>query len=150
MKYFFETRTAVERLHQVLLEWKGTPFAHNSGIKKEGVDCSHLITCVLTEIGARGKIFVPKYVPDWYKHKEDDRFIKGIEALGGDWVSTDNPKNGDIILLQLGRSVAHGGFFLYDNFWHVMWGGRVGPERWDLPKIHKRRRYGFRIWADQK
>lgn len=149
MIYFFDSQENLKKLQGVLNSWKGTPFAFNSGVKHEGVDCSHLIACVLEEVGARSDLVVPYYPEGWYKNRNDDRLEKGVISLGGDRISSDSIRDGDIVLMQLGRSFAHGGFFLHDCFWHVMWKMRVRPEYWDSKSIKRRKKYGFRVWAEK-
>lgn len=146
MRFYFDTLKNVSRLRDVLDSWIGTPFASNSGVKYEGVDCIHLIGCVLVECEARKRIIVPSYPDEWYRHGGDDRFVKGIKRTGGEEIDLRFPRNGDIMMFNVGRAVAHAGFYLDEKLYHIVQGSRVHTIPWINKTWYKRRVFGFRIW----
>jgi cell wall-associated NlpC family hydrolase len=94
------------------LRWQGTPFHHEGRVKGAGVDCAMLLLEVFTAVGLIGggtgvpPVQIPPYSPQWHLHREEERYLGLIRALGGREVA--DPRGGDLALWKLGRTYSHG------------------------------------------
>jgi cell wall-associated NlpC family hydrolase len=94
-------------------EWLRTPFAHRQCCKGAGVDCAHFIYGVARNAGVAPELAIEEYPPDWYLHRDEERFLNWIERF---CVKVDSPpyKPADIVMYRYGRTFAHAA-------WIVRW-----------------------------
>ena len=87
--------------------WIGTPFHDCAGLKNIGVDCAHLIACVFEEAGVLDHVEIEKYSPQFFLHRDDERFVENVLAHAGEIEEAD-VLPADIVIYKIGRSHAHG------------------------------------------
>jgi len=90
------------------LSWVGTPFVDCADIKGPmgAVDCAMLLVRSAVDTG-RIPPFDPRpYSPRWLLHRNEEKFVDWILQLGAHEV--DEPRVGDIVLWQFGRTFSHG------------------------------------------
>jgi cell wall-associated NlpC family hydrolase len=91
---------------QEALTWLGTPYHHQGRIRGAGVDCGMLLLEVFEAAGVMPHHEPEPYPTDWFLHKGAeiyfDHFAQHTEPVVG------TPLPGDIVLLRVGRCIAHG------------------------------------------
>jgi cell wall-associated NlpC family hydrolase len=128
--------TPITEVHMTILEsaqrqavlseaesWIGTPFHHQGRAKgrQGGVDCAMLLLEVFLAAGvikvgtgvSRGagvSPAIPNYSQQWHLHREEERYLEMIRALGGREIS--NPLHGDLAVWKIGRAYSHGAIVL--------------------------------------
>ncbi len=95
--------------------WIGTPFHHQGRVKgrQGGVDCAMLLLEVFLAAGvvqAEPQARALSYSMQWHLHREEERYLKMIEIMGGRPV--DMPQPGDVALWKMGRAYSHGAIAL--------------------------------------
>lgn len=91
------------------LSWVGTPYHHQADVKGRGVDCAMLLVRVFVDTGIVPAFDPRPYTPDWYMHRDEERFLGWISKFG-DPVPEGSPlEPGDVALYKFGRCVSHGG-----------------------------------------
>jgi len=143
---FFGSKEKQEELLRILNSWKGTPYRHRTGVKGKGVDCIHLVGCVMVEAGVLRRFEVPDYPSDWHLHHTDELLREGIAQFP--FCEEFNPKviqplNGDILLFQYGRASAHSTIYFDGYIWQAMSGDRVRKN--SIKLFESRLTTGFRI-----
>lgn len=106
-----DPKTATEEALRLLivaeaLTWKGTPFHHYAAVKGAGVDCLHFIYSPFKELGLIPDIQIPRYDPQWFINRDENRLIEAIMKIGGYEVQPP-PRPGDIMVIKIGRVFAH-------------------------------------------
>lgn len=101
-----------EDVVRAALGWVGTPFHDCAGVKGAGVDCVHLIIRVYAEVGLIAD-FDPQYKPQWFQHRDEPRFLAGLEEHGARRIDPAQALPGDVLMYSYGRHAAHGGIVAY-------------------------------------
>lgn len=86
------------------LTWLGTPFHDCARVKGAGTDCLNLLIGVFSGVGMIEPFDPPPYSPQWFEHKDEPRFLLGLEAHARR-VEVGQP--GDIAMYRYGRHAAH-------------------------------------------
>jgi cell wall-associated NlpC family hydrolase len=73
-------------------------------VKGSGVDCAMLLAEVYEEAGMVEHIEVPPYSMQWHLHRDVEKLLEIVEHYAR---PTEDPKPGDIILFQFGRTHSH-------------------------------------------
>lgn len=89
------------------LGWLGTPFHDRARVKGAGVDCVNLLIAAFTEAGLITESD-PAYKPQWFQHRDEPRFLQGLEAHGARRIDPDSALPGDVLMYNYGRHAAHG------------------------------------------
>lgn len=111
-----------DRLIEAARSWKGTPYHHNAHVKHVGVDCGQLVIAAHVEAGLIDPIDTGFYTPDWHLHRDEDRYLKVVEAhlarIDNDDASVDasilensayGAPSASVIVFRVGRTFSHGG-----------------------------------------
>jgi cell wall-associated NlpC family hydrolase len=99
---------ARQRVIDAARSWIGTPFHHVAGRKGVGVDCAHFLARVYEEAGVIPPVQIDYYPPQWYLHREEEKFISYVERCGGREIPEFKVQQGDTVLYRIGRCYAHG------------------------------------------
>ncbi|RLA02590.1 MAG: hypothetical protein DRQ42_00170 [Gammaproteobacteria bacterium] len=143
--FYFDKPENIDKLSQAIKGWQGTPWMLNARIKHRGADCSNYVAGVLVDSGARNRILIPAH-SDWYfLHTKDDVLVDGTINLGVENGDFNNPKDGDIIMYKVGKSIAHTGIYLKGTVHHSLYGMGVTDMPWLNRKWQKRKRFVFRL-----
>lgn len=116
----------INYIKEVVDELVGIPYEHN-GRSKNGIDCWGLVYLFFNKLGIKLPRNDGKYISqDWYKI-EPDRYIKGLEELGGEVGHYKNLKLFDVPYFRLYRNVITHSGVMIDNkhFIHVLINDRV-------------------------
>jgi len=89
------------------LAWEGTPFHDRARVKGAGVDCVNLLIAVYSAVGLIDESN-PDYKPQWFQHREEPRFLLGLEAHGARRIEPASALAGDVLMYSYGRHAAHG------------------------------------------
>lgn len=87
--------------------WRGTRFCHGARVKGYGVDCGQFVIACFENCGLIPHVETGSYPPDWFEHRDDDRYLGFVRAHLAE--ITGPPAPGDVIVFHLGRCYAHGG-----------------------------------------
>jgi cell wall-associated NlpC family hydrolase len=96
------------RVVEVARSWIGTPFHHVHGVKGRGVDCAHFLARVYEEAGVIEPVKIEYYPPQWFLHREEEKFIGYVLQCGGREIPEYQAQTGDAVLYKIGRCYAHG------------------------------------------
>jgi cell wall-associated NlpC family hydrolase len=96
------------RVVEIARSWLGTPFHHVAGKKGIGVDCAFLLARVYEEAGVIPPVQIERYSPQWFLHRDEERFIGYVLRCGGREIPEKDATTGDCALYKLGRCYAHG------------------------------------------
>lgn len=99
---------ARRRVVEVARSWIGTPFHHVAGVKGVGVDCAHFLARVYEEAGVIERPEIENYSPQWFLHREEEKFIGYVLQCGGREIREHEARQGDSVLYRIGRCYAHG------------------------------------------
>jgi len=156
MRWYFEDINRQLRLKAIIDSWIGTPFRHRCAVKGKqgGVDCIHFVAEVFKELGVIQDYTVPEYEHDWHLHKSEEKLLRSIfkfaEALKDKGslknVGFNDPKNGDIIMFQFGRTVSHASIYYDKRIYQSLTGMRVEPRPFHDKSTDFRKKYEFRIF----
>jgi cell wall-associated NlpC family hydrolase len=94
------------------LSWIGTPYRQLGATKGVAIDCSMLLVRVVIEAGIVESFDPRPYPPNWFIHREDERYIDWMEAVAK---RVEAPQPGDIIVMKVGRAFAHSGIIISDD-----------------------------------
>lgn len=97
------------------LSWLGTPYHHAADVKGSGVDCAMLLVRVFIDTGIVEPFDPRPYPPDWYLHRDEERFLGWIEKFGDRVPDGEPSQPGDVRLYQWGRCVSHGAIVVSDT-----------------------------------
>lgn len=86
--------------------WILTPVRHGARIKGAGVDCGQFLLIAFSNCGLIPPIDLGSYPPDWFMHREDNRYLDIVRAHATEIAGA--PKPGDAILFHVGRNYGHG------------------------------------------
>lgn len=89
--------------------WMGTPYHHCADVLHFGVDCAMLLVRVVVDPGLAEPFDPRPYPPDWYLHRDEERFRAIVEQYADKIPDGESPRIGDIPLFKFGRCLAHGG-----------------------------------------
>jgi NlpC/P60 family putative phage cell wall peptidase len=95
------------------LAWVGTPFHDHAGVKGAGCDCLHLVWRVAQECGKAPAGDPPAYKPQWFQHRGEPLFLKGLIEYGAHKVEAALP--GDFAMYNFGRHAAHAAIIIDGN-----------------------------------
>lgn len=90
------------------ISWMCTPWHHRGRIKGVGVDCAMFIAEVFERTGIAPHVESMNYPPDWWMHRDEERFLQTIYDHGGVEIEGP-PQMGDIVMYKFGRCYSHGG-----------------------------------------
>ena len=93
-------------------EWLGTPFHHVAGIKGVGVDCAHFLAKIYEEAGIIEPLKIEPYSPQWFLHRDEEKFMGYVFQAGGVEIEESEAKRGDVVLYKIGRCYAHGAIII--------------------------------------
>lgn len=97
-------------------EWLGTPYCHMGRVKGGAADCLTLLAEVYERAGVTPHIEIEHYPPDWYMHRDAERYVAGVLGAGCAEIAGPpdgpNPEPGDIVVFRFGRCFAHGAIVL--------------------------------------
>ena len=110
-----EARAAVIR---EAMSWIRTPFHHEGRVKGAGVDCLMLLAEVYERAGVVGHITVPHYPPDWFMHRDAERYLEGLAGYAQEIPGPPEPADIALYKLEGGRCFFHGTIV-------VEWPGRL-------------------------
>lgn len=99
--------------------WLGTPFLHQARVKHEGVDCAQFVLGVGINTGqwTEEQANSIKPYPENIHLTNDMSMILGYMEQFGCVAKAKNRKTyGDILVFQIGDSIAHIGILLEDNY----------------------------------
>ena len=94
-----------EKVVEVARSWLRTPYHHMGRIKGVGVDCAMLPAEVYREAGCVPHIEQEFYPMDWHLHQSAERYLNKVLEYA---TETTDPKPGDFVIYQVGRTFAHG------------------------------------------
>ena len=109
--------------------WIATPYQHQAGIRKQGVDCAMLIACVALESGLVTKQEfkkIPPYPSDWHLHRDNPILLDVLQSFGCKEKNKNKLYPGDILVFKLGRTASHLGIYTGENYFIHAYGGGVG------------------------
>ncbi len=86
--------------------WIKTPFAHMQCCKGAGVDCANFLYGVFRNVGFAPVLQIEQYPPDWYLHRNEERFLGWVEKFGRP-ITGPPFKPGDVVMYRYGRTFAH-------------------------------------------
>jgi cell wall-associated NlpC family hydrolase len=87
--------------------WLGTPYHHAGRVRGAGVDCLMLLAETYAAAGVIAPVTeVPYYPPDWFQHRDEERYLAGLLAHAREIAGPPQP--GDAALFRFGRSFSHG------------------------------------------
>jgi len=86
--------------------WMLTPVLHGAALKGVGVDCGQFILGVFRNCGLVPPIDLGSYPPDWFVHRDDDRYQRLVSEFASETRGSLEP--GDVILFHIGRNYGHG------------------------------------------
>jgi cell wall-associated NlpC family hydrolase len=92
--------------------WIRTPVLHGACLKGAGVDCGQFLLKVFSDCGLIPPIDLGSYPPDWFMHREDDRYLDIVRAQATE--TAGPPEPGDVILFHVGRNYGHGAIVTKD------------------------------------
>lgn len=96
--------------------WLRTPYAHCANVKGAGVDCAMLLVEVGKAVGRVPADFDPRpYDPEWYLHRDEERYMAGLERYMRRLEPGEKGGLGDVDLFRFGRTAAHGGVIVSDE-----------------------------------
>lgn len=95
------------------LSWAGTPFHDASGVKGAGCDCLHLVWRVAQACGYAPAGDPPPYKPQWFQHRGEALFLKGLAEYGAHRIEVALP--GDFAMYNFGRHAAHAAIIIDGN-----------------------------------
>lgn len=105
-----------EKLHGLIDRFRNAPFLHNGRSLEEGIDCLGFIILFYREFG----IYIPSddgnYIDeDWYK-TDPDRYIKGINRVGGTSISMYQLRPLDLVYFAISHNIiTHTGIMINTN-----------------------------------
>jgi cell wall-associated NlpC family hydrolase len=89
------------------LSWLGTPFHHEAGIKKVGVDCAYFLKAVFVKAGLIEDFAIPHYPPDWHMHRDYERYLSFVTERARP-ITESEAQPGDVVVFKVGRCFSHG------------------------------------------
>jgi len=115
-----EFRSAIAR---EAMEWIGTPYHANGGVKGAGSNCAMFLFRVGQNAGA-----IPAEAPHprWFTpqlatHSKEERLIAYLEAYGAKEIYESEVKTGDVILYKSGMAHGHAALVLeWPRIIHIM------------------------------
>jgi cell wall-associated NlpC family hydrolase len=87
-------------------EWIGTPYHHMGRVKGIAADCLTLLAEVYGRCGIVPHVEIPFYPPDWFLHRDEERYIDGLLRHAREVEGP--PRPADIAVFKFGRCFAHG------------------------------------------
>jgi cell wall-associated NlpC family hydrolase len=87
--------------------WIGTPYLHQSRLKRVGCDCAQLPIAVYSSVGLCPAIN-PDYSPQWMLHRYEEQYLGWVEQFAHE-ITLDQLGVGDFIVWKFGRTFSHGG-----------------------------------------
>ena len=85
---------------QLALEWKGTPYLHQAGVKGVAADCIGFIRGVRAELVGHDVDYRPDYSPAWGEVDRDELLLNAAHKY---FVPVDYPKwkPGDLLVFRV-------------------------------------------------
>lgn len=114
MRPFFASPDRIALLDLTAQQWEGTPFRHNSCVRKVGANCVLAVAGVLKEAG----FAVPTFdlVPtSWSRHQTESKMEKWLDAhpdLFGALAEPSIVAPGDVVGFKVGLCIHHLGLIL--------------------------------------
>lgn len=136
------TSTVRERVVSMALEWLGTPYHHEGGVRGAGVDCAMLLVRVFHAAGLIPDIDPRPYPADFMLHRDEERYLGWVRQYADE---VTEPLPGDVVLYRVGRCYAHAGIVLdWPEIIHAFRDeGAVVRGRFDTGRLAKR---PMQIW----
>ena len=95
------------------LSWIGCPFHDDQRLKPDkekgidgAVDCAQFVAAVFLNTGATPHFETPRYVSQWFMHRDEERLMDFVKQFGHEIQEAD-AKAGDLVLYKIGRAYAH-------------------------------------------
>lgn len=96
--------------------WLRTPYHHCANVKGVGVDCAMVLVEIGKAVGLVPADFDPRpYEPEWFLHRDEERYMAGLERFMHRLPAGDRGKPGDVDLFRFGRTAAHGALIVSDD-----------------------------------
>jgi cell wall-associated NlpC family hydrolase len=123
MTAYFESETAIARFRTAAESWERTPWAHRCGVKGVGADCVFFVLRVLEETGylpAGLEKKIPPYGKKWFLAPGPPILMDAIPKFAPQSTFIDKRmvKDGDLIVYQMGRHMAHLAIVFGPNIFH--------------------------------
>lgn len=87
--------------------WLNTPYHHAAAVCGAGVDCLMLLCCVFHRAGVTPWVDPRPYPTDWMLHRDDERYLLGLDQHATRVLDTALPQPGDIQTFRFGRTHSH-------------------------------------------
>lgn len=133
-----------EQRQAVIVEarsWLGTPYHTRANLKGVGVDCAWLLIEVYAAAGVIERFDPGAYPHDWHLHRSDERYLEHVTKHAH---QTDQPREGDLMVVQFGRTFSHGAIVLPDGLIIHSYVGR-GCELAELSEFSERNKKFFTL-----
>jgi NlpC/P60 family putative phage cell wall peptidase len=101
-----------DKITKTAIEWVGTPYQHQVGLKGVGVDCAYLVGKVAEEAGIVDKFQVEPYSVEWHLHSRVELMCSILESFGCVQIPIEELQPGDILAFKYGRVCSHLGIML--------------------------------------
>ena len=98
------------------LSWAGTPYHHAQAVKGRGIDCAMSLIEWFAIPGVIERFDPRPYPPAWFLHRDEERFLAGIESYAVRLADGAEPLPADLALYRFGRCVAHGAVIVDETF----------------------------------
>ena len=148
MEYYFDDINNLDRLKNILIEWKGTPYRHHCGVKGLGCDCIHFVARVLEELRliVWDKNLIPDYAKDWHLHNTREILSEGIiEKLNVKKIGINELKDGDIVLIHYGKAASHAAFYFDEHLYQSLNGVGVTKIHASDRLFRRQMKFAYRI-----
>ena len=87
--------------------WLNTPYHHGAAVHGAGVDCLMLLCCVFNLAGVVPWTDPRPYPSDWMLHRNEERYLLGLEGHAKELPAGTPPEPGDIATFRFGRTFSH-------------------------------------------
>ncbi len=98
------------------IDWIGTPYHHRQAVKGRGIDCAMSLIEWFSAAGVIKRFDPGEYSASWFLHRDEERFLAGVERYAVRLPEGVEPLPADIALYRFGRCIAHGALILDDTF----------------------------------
>lgn len=126
MNAYFSTRPRQERLAAAVSRWVGTRFLQGAASPGVGVDCVRFVREVYRDCGVDVSALdtLPAYSLGWGVQQERSQILEWLHATADRRAlrlmdPTDEPLDGDLLLLRRARCAHHLGLRCRGLIWHV-------------------------------
>jgi cell wall-associated NlpC family hydrolase len=101
-----EQRTAIVAEAE---SWLRTPYHSNAAVKGSGADCALMPLAIYRAvIPDLPQLPMPRYVEQWHLHRDEEKYLGYVRALGAIEIPEADVQPGDFVLWHIGRVYSHG------------------------------------------